>query len=76
MDFNTFAIKLYEYNFYCYILMKCTIYFSDWLMLVAFISSIVTIIALHIWRKSTPINFILLGTFVSILRIYLRDVYA
>ncbi|GJQ69775.1 hypothetical protein Trydic_g22334 [Trypoxylus dichotomus] len=40
---------------------------NDWLMLLAFISSIVTIIALHIWRKSTPTNFILLGIFTVVM---------
>jgi len=36
-------------------------------MFVAFISSLVTIIALHIWRKSTPTNFILLAIFTVVM---------
>jgi len=40
---------------------------NDWLMFVAFISSLVTIIALHIWRKSTPTNFILLAIFTVVM---------
>lgn len=48
---------------YLFLLMR---FFSDWLVLVCMISSIGVLVALHIKRKETPTNFILLTIFVSI----------
>lgn len=41
------------------------VFSSDWLMIVAFIASIVLLIALHIKRRESPTNLILLAGFVS-----------
>ena len=44
---------------------KGLIHSNPWLILVAFVLSMVLLVALHIKRKETPINLILLASFVS-----------
>lgn len=41
------------------------IYFSDWMMMISFFASIILLIPLHIKRRESPTNLILLAAFVS-----------
>ena len=44
---------------------KALIHSNPWLIMVAFILSLVLLVALHVKRKEAPLNLILLAAFVS-----------
>ncbi|KAL1137663.1 hypothetical protein AAG570_009359 [Ranatra chinensis] len=64
--FQLLVTVVIGFVFMFYPRVRMYIHNNDWLLTVAFLSSVVILIALHIKRKESPTNFILLGLFTIV----------